>query len=314
MKKTTRSNRKKTGSFEASGSSTTSVRAATITIVVLHLAFILGVFSQGCKKDDFTDNTNKPEEGDQNVNGPASSYPDIPNISEGGNPNAILTGNSDGSNSAANTNATDVADTSPLVENPLRLDEIESTPSGNSSAETNALETLSPETSDSGSSTNINRPDIPGVGAPETPFNGAGGNENEEDTNQSSDVQDDSIEVVEVTIQKNDNLGKIAKRYNTTVSAIMELNADKISNPGKIAIGWVIKVPNGSVTQDEDTSSNDDESTNSEYESYVVQKKDTFSSIGRKFGVSYKEIQKLNNMTTDKIFPGQKLLIPKKKE
>ena len=45
------------------------------------------------------------------------------------------------------------------------------------------------------------------------------------------------------TVKKGDTLSAIAKRYNTTVKAIMAVNKGKITNPDKIQIGWGIKVP-----------------------------------------------------------------------
>lgn len=44
------------------------------------------------------------------------------------------------------------------------------------------------------------------------------------------------------TVQSGDTLTSIAKKYNTTVSAIVALNPDKIKNPNYICTGWVIVV------------------------------------------------------------------------
>ena len=44
------------------------------------------------------------------------------------------------------------------------------------------------------------------------------------------------------TVQSGDNLTSIAKKYNTTVNAIVALNPDKIKNPNYICTGWVIVV------------------------------------------------------------------------
>ena len=44
------------------------------------------------------------------------------------------------------------------------------------------------------------------------------------------------------TVQSGDTLTSIAKKYNTTVSAIVALNPDKIKDPNYICTGWVIVV------------------------------------------------------------------------
>lgn len=44
------------------------------------------------------------------------------------------------------------------------------------------------------------------------------------------------------TVQRGDTLTSIAKKYNTTVNAIVALNPDKIKNPNYICTGWVIVV------------------------------------------------------------------------
>lgn len=44
------------------------------------------------------------------------------------------------------------------------------------------------------------------------------------------------------TVQLHDTLGKIAKRYQTTVQAIMALNPI-ITNPDRIQPGWSLKIP-----------------------------------------------------------------------
>ena len=46
-------------------------------------------------------------------------------------------------------------------------------------------------------------------------------------------------------------------------------------------------------------------------QSYTVQKGDTLASIGRKFGVSWKKIQEVNQLANpNMIRPGQKIMIP----
>lgn len=45
------------------------------------------------------------------------------------------------------------------------------------------------------------------------------------------------------TVISGDTLSKIARRFNTTVSAICEANPNVIKDPDNIRIGWVLLIP-----------------------------------------------------------------------
>lgn len=45
------------------------------------------------------------------------------------------------------------------------------------------------------------------------------------------------------TVVNGDTLGKVAKKYNTTVKAIQAANATLIKNVNTIRVGWVLKIP-----------------------------------------------------------------------
>jgi len=46
------------------------------------------------------------------------------------------------------------------------------------------------------------------------------------------------------------------------------------------------------------------------YRYYIVQKGDSLWDIGKQYGVSIKDIKRKNNLRTDRIYPGQKLIVP----
>ena len=46
------------------------------------------------------------------------------------------------------------------------------------------------------------------------------------------------------TVQKGDNLTKLARKFNTTVDEIYRLNRDKIKDKDLIKIGWKLLIPN----------------------------------------------------------------------
>ncbi len=94
------------------------------------------------------------------------------------------------------------------------------------------------------------------------------------------------------TVQKGDTLYLIAQRYGLSHQQLMQHNG---LTSDYIEPGQLLAIPN--------TTSNN---TNQ----YVVQPGDTLFLIGRKFGVSYQELQRMNNLSTTEIHPGQTLLVP----
>ena len=103
-------------------------------------------------------------------------------------------------------------------------------------------------------------------------------------------------------------MGKIAARSGTTVSELLRLNG--LSNPDVLAIGQKLKVPGRSGAAPAAVGT-PKPATGGQGRTYVVQKGDTLLSIARRYGLTTKQLQAANNITNpDKIFPGQKLVIP----
>ena len=110
------------------------------------------------------------------------------------------------------------------------------------------------------------------------------------------------------TVQAGDTLGKIAARSGTTVSELLRLNG--LSNPDVLAIGQKLKVPGGSGAAPAAVGT-PKPATGGQSRTYVVQKGDTLLSIARRYGLTTKQLQAANNITNpDRIYPGQKLVIP----
>lgn len=93
-------------------------------------------------------------------------------------------------------------------------------------------------------------------------------------------------------VKKGDSLYSIARTYNTSVDKLKEIN-NLSSNA--LAIGQVLKLPSS------DTSSN---------VVYTVKKGDSLYSIAREYGTTVDAIKKLNNITSNTLSIGQKLLLP----
>lgn len=92
------------------------------------------------------------------------------------------------------------------------------------------------------------------------------------------------------TVKKGDTLSDIAKRYNTTVQRLADLN--NISNVNLIYPGEVLKFNGSGQTY------------------YTVRSGDTLSAIAKRYNTTVYKIAKDNNIKyVDKIYPGQRLVI-----
>ena len=96
------------------------------------------------------------------------------------------------------------------------------------------------------------------------------------------------------TVKKGDSLYSIAKNFNTTLSAIQNLNNLNTTN---LSIGQQLKIPT--------TSSNTPTTTTT----YTVKKGDNLYSIARKYGTTVDNIKRKNNLTSNALSIGQKLII-----
>ena len=92
------------------------------------------------------------------------------------------------------------------------------------------------------------------------------------------------------TVQKGDSLYSIAKKFNTSVSAIQDLNNLNNTN---LSIGQELMIP----------VSNNDNVT------YTVQKGESLYSIAKKFNTTVNEIKRKNNLTSNLLSIGQELII-----
>ncbi|MFE7064107.1 LysM peptidoglycan-binding domain-containing protein [Sutcliffiella sp. NPDC057660] len=103
------------------------------------------------------------------------------------------------------------------------------------------------------------------------------------------------VEGMSHKVVSGETLSSIARKYGITVAALKKLNG---LHTDRIMIGQNLTISN-------DTSLNN---------TYLVTSGDTLYSIGNKFGVSLEKIKKLNKMTSDKIYVGQRLTIPSKSQ
>ena len=103
-------------------------------------------------------------------------------------------------------------------------------------------------------------------------------------------IPKETINTITYTVKKGDNLYTIAKKYNTSVTAISNLNNLKNNN---LSIGQILKIP----------------STQSTSVTYTVQKGDSLYTISKKYNTTVDNIKRKNNLTSNLLSIGQKLII-----
>ena len=102
---------------------------------------------------------------------------------------------------------------------------------------------------------------------------------------------EENTSTITYTVKSGDTLYSIAKRYNTTVNAIKDLN-NLTSNT--LSIGKVLKIPSTTTTV-----------------TYTVKSGDTLYGIARKYNTTVNAIKNLNNLSSSLLSIGQILKIPK---
>jgi LysM repeat protein len=106
-------------------------------------------------------------------------------------------------------------------------------------------------------------------------------------------------------VKSGDYLGKIANKFNTTVKDLKSLNG---LNSDMIYVGQTLKVTGKTETTTPPTAKKPPvESTSTSV--YTVVSGDTLSKIGLQYKVSVAEIKKLNSLSSDMIYVGQKLKV-----
>lgn len=106
-------------------------------------------------------------------------------------------------------------------------------------------------------------------------------------------------------VKRNDSLWLIAKKHKTTIDAICRENG--INKNAILRVGMKLKVPAG---QAESAAAAPE--TTADGTVYIVKKGDFLGTIARRNGTTVKAIKQANNLTSDNIRIGQKLIIPAK--
>lgn len=111
-------------------------------------------------------------------------------------------------------------------------------------------------------------------------------------------ANDDNIQYV---VKRGDTLSQIARRYNTTVTNLVNLN--NISNPNLIYPGQVIYISKTDVESEQETNEMG-------CVVYTVKSGDNLSSIANRYGTTVQKIINCNKISNPNlIYPGQKIRI-----
>jgi membrane-bound lytic murein transglycosylase D len=112
-------------------------------------------------------------------------------------------------------------------------------------------------------------------------------------------------------VKKGECLSFIARRYRTSVRAIMALNG--LKSRSYIKVGWRLKIPTrrtyASLRKKSLPTSRSQRGSGQMIE-YVVRRGDSLWKIANRFATTTKAIQSLNNLNTTRLYIGQVLLIP----
>ncbi|MDI1472600.1 Membrane-bound lytic murein transglycosylase D precursor [Thermodesulfovibrio sp. N1] len=105
------------------------------------------------------------------------------------------------------------------------------------------------------------------------------------------------------TVKKGDNIYRISKKFNVTVEDIKEANN---LTTDKLQIGMKLEIPekNSKITKKSKELKN---STEPQY--HIVKKGENLYRIAKKYNISVDELKRLNDLNSNKLNIGQKLLV-----
>ncbi len=121
-------------------------------------------------------------------------------------------------------------------------------------------------------------------------------------------------------VREKDTIQKIARKFGTSPQDIIAINNLKT---GKVYPGQLIKIPARVFISQQTKSKSAGIQLISYHRAttynpgrikyvYTVKRGDNLSKIAKAFNIKIEDIKKLNNLNSDKIYPGQKLLIPQR--
>lgn len=110
-------------------------------------------------------------------------------------------------------------------------------------------------------------------------------------------------------VRSGETLSKIARKYGTTVKNVKRwsgIKSDKLRIGQRLIVGWNNGIP--AITSSKKSTTSSSQATQTTY--HKVRKGETLSTIARKYGTSVKQLKRANNLSSDNINVGQRLVIP----
>ncbi|WLR43346.1 LysM peptidoglycan-binding domain-containing protein [Bacillus carboniphilus] len=111
-----------------------------------------------------------------------------------------------------------------------------------------------------------------------------------------------------VKVQAGDTLWELSKKYNTSVNKIKSTNG---LSTDTIYVGQILTIP-GATTNENSSSSKRSKTQSTQKEKiHKVEKGDSLWKIAVKYSISIPDLKEINSLSSDIIYPGQKLTITK---
>jgi membrane-bound lytic murein transglycosylase D len=108
-------------------------------------------------------------------------------------------------------------------------------------------------------------------------------------------------------VRKGETLGKIAKKYKTSVTALMRAN--KIRNANRIYVGMKLTIPRGSDYKGSSSSAKTSSKAAKRPTTHKVRAGDSLSAIAAKYQLTVNQLKSYNKLSSSKIMPGQTLAL-----
>ena len=118
-------------------------------------------------------------------------------------------------------------------------------------------------------------------------------------------VAGDSL--IKIANQFSITLGELKQWNNLTSNSIYPGNVFYVSKPNSSTTNTTTS--NSSESKSSNNSSSSSKSTTSKTETYTIKSGDTLGKIASQYSLSVAKLKQLNNLTSDLIFPGQKLKV-----
>jgi N-acetylmuramoyl-L-alanine amidase len=122
-----------------------------------------------------------------------------------------------------------------------------------------------------------------------------------------------SQEYIYHTVRRGETLEGIARRYGVSVSEIRKWN--KLGR-GKVKVGQRLIVGVKEVKEEEKVKKEAIKKEEAKEEAiyHIVKRGETLDKIAKKYGISVKELKELNNLKSNKVYVGQRLIIKKEEK